>query len=96
MANKCQDPLTLPRPLGILPRVDIATTSTEGRKAGKERHMASMFIIFTAAGERIERRYAGNAAEQFAAYLIDFPIGSGARLSYTRDLGPITPMVVFG
>ena len=58
--------------------------------------MASTFIIFTAAGERLERTYSGPAAEQFAAYLVDFPIGSGAHLSYTRDLGPITPMVVFG
>jgi hypothetical protein len=58
--------------------------------------MGSMFIIFTAEGERIERRYNGTAAEQFAAYVAEFPIGSGAHLSYTRALAPVEPLVRFG
>jgi hypothetical protein len=58
--------------------------------------MASEFVILTPAGEIITRTYSGSAAEQFSAYVAEFPIGSGMNLRYTRSLGPAEPLVVFG
>lgn len=58
--------------------------------------MASKFFISLTDGQRVERTYSGDAAEQFAAYVAEFPIGSGAHLRYTMSLAPIEPLVVFG
>ena len=58
--------------------------------------MASEFVILTPSRDIITRTYSGPAAEQFAAYVAEFPIGSGYSLRYTRSLAPIEPLVVFG
>ena len=56
--------------------------------------MASTFHILLD-GRMIERTYSGSAAEQFAAYVAEFPIGCGANLRYTKALGNIEPLVTF-
>lgn len=54
--------------------------------------MASEFVILTPARDIITRTYDGSAAEQFAAYVAEFPVGSGYSLRYTRDLAPAVPL----
>lgn len=65
----------------------FGTHDTEG-------NMRSEFVILTTSG-LVKRIYEGTAAEQFAAYLAEFPIGSGANLRYTRSLETPTPLVRF-
>lgn len=57
--------------------------------------MASEFHILID-GDMIARTYDGTAAEQFAAYVAEFPIGCGANLRYTKSLDMQVPLVVLG
>ncbi len=57
--------------------------------------MASEFVILTPDRTIITRTYTGSAAEQFAAYVAEFPIGSGMNLRYTKALEPSVPLVAF-
>jgi len=66
-----------------------------GHSGRKEGLMASSTFHILLDGRMIERTYSGVAAEQFAAYVAEFPIGCGANLRYTMDNGPIVPLVVF-
>lgn len=83
MHNVCMEPM------------QSLTTTHRGESLRKEGLMASEFHILLD-GQMIVRTYNGTPAEQFAAYVAEFPIGSGANLRYCRDTEPAVPLVIFG
>jgi hypothetical protein len=73
-----------------------ATSPTGANGSRKERLVASKFFITLTTGQCVERTYTGRASQQFAAYVAEFPIGSGAHLRYTMSLEAVEPLVIFG
>lgn len=87
--------MTLPSALGILWDMSKPANTPDALRGRKESLMASEFTILTPSRDIITRTYRGAAAEQFAAYVAEFPINSGHKLCHTFNLDPIEPLVVF-